>query len=293
MHSNCSRLWTGLYLVGCLSMPCSVALAQETSSAISDEIRHPLEQTIEYVASRSAFIRENVHDYSCRLVKRERIEGDLQTHQFANMNVRCEQRRADGTLQPLSVYMEFSAPKSIKDRRILYIADQNDGKVVVRKGGSLAKRVKLKIDPLGTLARSESKRPITDIGFDRLLDGLVAQAQADIQRDPTAVNTQVSYFRNVTVHKRQCTQIQIVHPQPSGGMEFYITSLDMDDELHVPVRLVVYGWPQHNGEEPPVMEENNYIDLRLNVGLTDADFSEALLDESYQPRTAEASSLSR
>ncbi len=274
-------------------LACTVAWADQSTSTIGNPNTHPLEQTIEYIASRSDYIRTNVRDYTCRLVKRERIDGEIQAYQFANMQVRCEYQHPNGSLQPLSVYMQFHAPKSIKDRRVLYIANQNEGKVLVRKGGGLAKRVKVKVDPLGASAQSESKKPITDVGFDRLLDGLIEQAQADMQRDPTAANTQVSYSQNVIVHNRQCTQIQIVHPQPSGGMEFYMTNLEMDDQLHVPVRLVVYGWPQQNGEEPPVIEEYHYVDLRLNVGLTDADFDQSLLDGPYQPQVAEISRLSR
>ena len=45
-------------------------------------------------------------------------------------------------------------------------------------------------------------------------------------------------------------------------MEYFITRLDMDDQTQVPVRLVVYGWPERDGEEPPVIEEYNYIDMQ-------------------------------
>ena len=37
-------------------------------------------------------------------------------------------------------------------------------------------------------------------------------------------------------------------------------------------------WPREEGGRPVLMEEYTYLDLKLNVGLTDADFSQSSLD---------------
>ena len=34
----------------------------------------------------------------------------------------------------------------------------------------------------------------------------------------------------------------------------------------------LYGWPTQAGGQPPLVEEYTYRDVRVNVGLTDADF---------------------
>ncbi len=293
MVLRCARSWIALSLIGLLSQSNTTAIAEQSTPTNNQQAEHPLAETVRYATSLSAYIRANVRDYACRLVKRERINGKLQAHQFAHMKVRCEQSYEDGSAQPLSVFMQFVAPKTIKDRRVLYVANQNDGQVLVRKGGSLMKHIKLKVDPFGPQSLSESRKPITDIGLDKILDQVAQQAKTDIDRDPTAANTQVSYIRNEVVNNRPCSQIRIVHPQPGNGLESHITSLYLDDELQVPVRFVVSGWPDREGDEPPVNEEYNYIDLRLNVGLTDADFSEQLLDGPYNPEVAQAAQNSR
>ena len=41
----------------------------------------------------------------------------------------------------------------------------------------------------------------------------------------------------------------------------------MDDELKVPVRLVVFDWPEEKGGKPRLIEEYNYMNLKLNVDL--------------------------
>jgi hypothetical protein len=42
--------------------------------------------------------------------------------------------------------------------------------------------------------------------------------------------------------------------------------------LNIPIRYVAYDWPAREGAKPEVLEEYNYLDLKVNVGLTDADF---------------------
>ena len=137
--------------------------------------------------------------------------------------------------------------------------------------------VKLKIDPFGKSARRESNYSITDVGFDTIIQRLVERIEDDMKADPQGTNTTVSHFQNAKVNNRSCTHIRVVHPEPSDGLTFHIASLYIDDEHHVPTRLMVYGWPKHEGDPPPINEEYTYVDLKLNVGLTDEDFSEGKL----------------
>lgn len=293
MFMNCARPWIALGLAGFFVASCAATAAEETASTNVNQAAHPLTAVVRYVASHSVYVRENVRDFSCRIVRRERINGKLQDRQFAHMKVRCERQHDDGSVQPFAVFMQFAAPRIIRDRRVLYIADRNDGKVLVRKGGSLMKHMKLKVDPLSSRARSESKYSIMDAGLDKLLDRFGQQAENDIERDPAAANTRVSHFANAMINERPCTHIQIVHPQQTGGMEFHSTSLYVDNELHVPTRLVVHGWPQREGDQPPLNEECTYLNLRLNVGLTDSDFSETLLENPRSAKAPTAGKLTR
>jgi hypothetical protein len=258
----------------------AVAAAEDSATVVHDASAHPLSWTLRYAKSHSEYIRRTVRDYSCRLVKRERIDGQLQEHHFARVLVRCQQSHDGVVTQPMSVFMQFLAPSEIRDRRVLYIEGKNRGKALVRKGGDAFKYLRLRIDPRGTAAQRESNYPITEIGFDKIIERLVERVEENIRHDPQGTNTQVTQFRNASVNDRICTHIRVVHPDRSKGIEFHTASLYIDDELHVPIRLVVHGWPVREGQPPPLMEEYTYVDLRLNVGLTDADFSEAKLDSS-------------
>ena len=102
--------------------------------------------------------------------------------------------------------------------------------------------------------------------------------QEDIKHDPKGTNTRVTRFGNAKIGERLCTHIQVEHPESSEGIQFHRASLYVDDELRVPIRLVVHGWPASEDDQPPLIEEYIYTDLKLNVGLTDAEFSESRLE---------------
>jgi hypothetical protein len=239
---------------------------------------HPLAWTIDFANSRSEYIRKSVRDYTCRLIKRERIDGELQPYQLARLKVRSEQRVDGEVVKPMAVFMQFLGPSRLKDRRVLYIDGHNDGQVLVRKGGGVMKNLQLSVNPHGNAAKRESNYPITDVGFDKVVERLIQRANDDIARDPRGENTKVSYYRDAKVGNRKCMHIRVVHPNESDGMQFHIASLYVDNELQLPTKLAVYGWPERAGEQPPINEEYNYVDLRLNVGLADADFSETKLE---------------
>ncbi len=287
----CSRslLATVVFVTGLVSP----ATADEAATVTHEASSHPLSWTLRYATSRSDYIRKHIRDYSCRLIKRERIDGTLQKHQFIQVKMRCEQRRDDDVVRPMAVFMQYLAPGNLKGRQVLYIDGQNDGMMEVLKGGRAFKYVKLRIDPNGTAARRESNYPITDVGFDKIIERLTERVTDDIKNDPTAANTQVSHFRNARVNDRVCTHIRVIHPHRGDGIEFHKASLYIDDELKVPIRLVVYDWPSSEGQEPPLIEEYTYVDLRLNIGLTDADFSEAKLDSAPDANATRSASLSR
>ena len=265
----------------------------ETESSVESKTStHPLTWTFRYATSLSNHIRRNINDYSCRLVKRERIDGKLQKHQFIQVKVRCEKQLDGEVVEPMAVFMQYLAPAKFKDRRVLFIAGQNDGKMLVRKGGRAFKFAKLQIDPNSSAARRESNYPITDVGFDKIIERLIRTVTDDIKNDPTAANTLVSHFRNAKINDRVCTHIKVEHPQRGDGLEFHKASLYIDDELNVPIRLTAHGWPEKEGNEAPLIEEYTYVDLRLNVGLSDSDFSRGTLD-STPTRTAKAPAAKR
>jgi hypothetical protein len=70
----------------------------------------------------------------------------------------------------------------------------------------------------------------------------------------------------------QCTCLQVLHPQRRPELDFHVARIFIDDRLGIPVRYEAYDWPAAEGSQPQLIEAYTYLDVQVNVGLTDADF---------------------
>ncbi len=66
-------------------------------------------------------------------------------------------------------------------------------------------------------------------------------------------------------------------PVRRENIDFHLARIYVDDKLQVPVRYEAYDWPETEGGSPLLMEEYTFLDLKLNVGLSQADFRRANL----------------
>jgi hypothetical protein len=238
---------------------------------------HPLAWVLKFAHEERAYLQQTVRDFTCRVTKRERIDGELQDYYYIDMRVR-EQTYAGGQMtQPLSVLLEFLGPSHIEGRRALYVAGQNDNKLLVRKGGRRFAYMVVDIDPFGPSVKRESLMPITEIGFTHLLDRTIRTLQQDVAADPSGDNTIVEHITTATINGRPCQMLRITHPLRRDGLQFFSASMSIDSELHVPVRFDVYDWPEAAGQQPPLMAEFTYTNVTLNANLDDAIFAPSIL----------------
>lgn len=241
--------------------------------------KHPLGRTLKFAHERQAFIDGQVNDFSCILAKRERINGRLREYQYLRTDVRRGRQVGDKQI-PFSVYAEFLAPKKVQGRKVLYVEGRNDNKMLVRNGGLRFGQVIVNISPTSDAASRESRYPITELGLGNVVNRLMEQAKHDMIADPDATNTEVEFFRDAEIDGRVCTHIRVTHPTEDQAFTFYQANIYVDDNLQVPLRVESYLWPETEGEPALLMEEYTYMRLKLNVGLTDANFSEDLIRSS-------------
>jgi hypothetical protein len=221
---------------------------------------HPLIPALRY-ALRAMHDLEKVEDYSCTMVKRERIDGVLGEHQYFSVKVRHN---------PFSVYMYFLTPEDQKGQEVIWVQGENDGKMWAHPVGVRARLVgTISLDPRGRLAMQGNRYPLTEVGMLNLSRRLIEVASADTQYG----ECEVKFFEGAKINGRTCTCIQAVHPVPRKEFSFHLAQIFIDDELKVPVRYVAYTWPEQEGGEPVLQEEYTYLDVKLNNGFTDIDFS--------------------
>ena len=238
---------------------------------------HPLAWVLKFAHEERTYLQRTVRDFTCRVTKRERIDGELQDYYYIDMRVR-EQTSAGGqVIRPLSVLLEFLGPSEVEGRRALFVAGQNDNKLLVRKGGRRFSYLVIDIDPFGSSVKRESLVPVTEIGFSHLLDRTIRTLQQDVAADPTGDNTIVEHITTATINSRPCQMVRITHPRRRDGLQFFSASVSIDSELHVPVRFDVYDWPEAPGKEPPLTAEFTYTNVTLNPNLDDATFAPAVL----------------
>lgn len=229
---------------------------------------HPLDPAIQLAHQSLGLIRNDLKDYTAVLVKRERIGDELSDHEFMFVKVRNRKVQNNQTVVPFSVYLAFLKPASVKGREVLYVENQNQGKLYAHEGGVKRMLGTHSLDPTGYLAMAGQRYPLTDIGIENLVVKLIERGEKD-KRFGTC---NVELVPGAKVGGRNCSILQVTHPIQQPHYEFHIAQIFMDDEWKIPVRYAAYSWPKKAGEEPEVIEEYTYQNLKFNVGLTDADF---------------------
>ncbi|MCU0983233.1 MAG: DUF1571 domain-containing protein, partial [Pirellulaceae bacterium] len=216
-------------------------------------------------------IQSTINDYTCTLVKREQVDGKLLDYEYMFVKVR-NRKVADGkVVTPFSVYMYFLKPTDVKGREVLYVEGRNEEKMVAHEGGTAGKYLPtVWIRPDGVIAMRNQRYPITDVGLENLISKLIERGEID--KAAGRREHEVTFHENAKVNGRTCTLLQIKNAQPSENLDFHMAQIFIDTELNVPIRYVAYDFPPKAGDPMPVIEEYTYLNLKLNVGLTDKDF---------------------
>jgi hypothetical protein len=239
----------------------ATTVAATSSTPVFDFTRkgdeHPLQPVLRALKLSQEEIDRNIHDYSCTLKKRERVDGELGDYQFIFMKVMH---------QPFSVYMSFIKPYA--GREIVYVDGQNDGKMLVLEAGFTRMLGKIPLDPNGSRAMNGQRHPITDVGMRNLTAKLMKMWGAELQ----FAECDVTATPGKKVEGRPATLVQVVHPKPHPQFKFQATRLYLDDELKVPIHFDAFTWPTQEGGQPQPEESYTYSNLKINNGFTARDF---------------------
>lgn len=229
---------------------------------------HPLDPALQLAHNTLGFIRDNVHDYTGVLIRRERIDGVLGNHEFMGIKVRNRKMENGVIRTPFSIYVTFLKPTELKGREVIYVEDQNEGNIVVHEGGFKGKFLPtVELDPNGMLAMRGQRYPITEAGVENLCVKLIEKGERDRQHGECLVDQKMAKLGD-----RSGLLISVVHPVERPHFDFYRAEIFIDDQLRIPIRYAAYVWPKSPGGEGELLEEYTYQNLKVNVGLKDIDF---------------------
>lgn len=233
------------------------------------ESQHPLAGALKIAVDAYEHIQQNVHDYECRFMRRERVDGELGAYEYMDAKVRHARQNGELGKVPYSVYLKFLKPAALRDREVLYVDGLYRNRLIVHNGGGSFSYVTTELRPESNLAMHGNRYPITEFGFENLLKRLIEVAQEDILRE---AECKVTFYENSKINQRPCTGVLVVHPERDAASRFHMARVFLDKELKIPLLFESYDWPAETGGKPQLLEQYSYSDVRLNVGLTDADF---------------------
>ena len=244
---------------------------------------HPLDPAIQLAHQSLGQIRADLKDYTAVLVKRERIGDDVGEHEFMFAKVRNRKVQDNKIVVPFSVYLAFLKPTSVKGREVLYVENQNQGKLYAHEGGMKKILGTHLLETNSFLAMAGQRYPITDIGIENLVEKLIERGEKDKRHGFCTVEL----VPGAKVGGRNCSIIQVTHAIQQPHYDFHLAQIFMDDEWKIPVRYAAYTWPKHGAKidvDKDVIEEYTYQNLNFNVGLTDADFDVKYKDYKFNGR---------
>ncbi|PAY20779.1 hypothetical protein CKO51_04055 [Rhodopirellula sp. SM50] len=222
--------------------------------------------------------RRDIKDYTCTLIAQERIDGQLQSVKCCQAKVKHhDEPDAEGN-GSISIYLKYKAPESIKGREVLWIDGQNDGKMLVRKGGSRLAFLTALIEPTSEMATQNSRYTIHDFGIQRLVERMIEFGSIEL----AGGECQTNVVEDVDVDGRSCRLFEVIHPERRDGLPFHCARVYIDKELQLPTRFEAYDWPNEDDDQPVLIERYAYCDLQLNVGLTPKDFDKNSSDYQFR-----------
>ncbi len=199
---------------------------------------------------------KGVQDYTCRLIKRERIDGKLQPQNTMIMNVRT---------QPFSVYFRWQEPGPLSGQEACYVEGRYGGKMRVRPRGLLGAVGFVSLDPNDPRARESSRHAITEAGIGHLIEQCAVGWEQERRWGLSQV--QVAEYE---YDRRRCLRVEVIHPtNPEGRFWHYRDVVFFDKETHLPVRMEAYDWPRRPGDSGDLLESYSFAGLRVNVGIPD------------------------
>lgn len=231
---------------------------------------HPLDPALQIADEALVRIQRDVVDYTATVVKRERVKGVVGNYEYMFAKIR-NRKVVDGKIvTPLSAYLKFLKPDDIKGREVIWVEGQNNNKMKAHEGGLLGRTLpSVWLDPHGALAMRGQLHPIDEIGIENLIVKLIEKGERDKQYD----ECEVTFQKGAKINGRSCTVLSVRHPEQRPHFEFHLAQIFIDDEMNLPVRYAAFSWPTRKDDQTgPVLEEYTYLDMKLNQGLTNADF---------------------
>lgn len=203
-------------------------------------------------------ITRDIHDYTCILYKWD--QTNIITQEMDVMHLLIREK-------PFSIYARFEHPKKVQGREWIYWEGHYDNQIVVNSGPKAFNRTLL-LEMNSPAIQNSASHPLTDMGFRQLLQQLI-----DVSNDlENLKDAHVQYYPQAKVGDRSCYGLVVSFQEKHPRLTFHKIEIFIDQERELPIRVVMYDWPQRHEEKLPILEEYTYVLQSINTGLDDRNF---------------------
>jgi len=209
-----------------------------------------------------------IDSYTTTVVIRERIDGKLGDHRFIFLKFRRV---------PKSFYMYFLGPAYLRGQQVLYVATENDGKMLVRSATGCGFGP-FPIHPESVLATRGLLCPVHKLN----LHDLARQAHEYLQAHTAAGTFQVRHIAGAKIDGRPCTVYEVDH---QGSEERFLLRLFADDEQQLLCRFELHSG-RATAEKLELLQEYTFQGeppIAMEKPLADRDFFARNPDYGFYP----------
>ncbi len=200
-----------------------------------------------------------VRDYSGHMVMQERLQGQLQAEQTAELRMR---------MMPQSIAVKFIAPSAMVGREIAFVDGRSSNKVRTKAAGTYGPLAYASVSMSDPKAAVNSTHTLADIGIAAILGRIDRALAIEAKlRNPVSIIAADFSFAGKTV-----TRFEICFDRAHGLRDAarYVVCIDPDSKL--PVRFEVYDGPTAGKLEGDLREAISFVNLTFNRGISDAAF---------------------
>ena len=253
-------LWASFVATGILALVLVGPAAGQDPAAFQASGESPLDVPLRIIARAQASYQE-VNDYACLFVKRERVHNQLQPENLVAMRVRT---------RPFSVDLQWLKPNDMTGQEACYVAGRNGGQMRVRSSGLLGTVGFVSLDTNDPRVLENSRHSITEAGIGNVISRF--SEGWNMERSVNKTRVQVAEY---DYNKRHCYRVETVHPDNSDRVFlFYRSVVYFDKENNLPIRVENYDWPtKQNDAAGNLVESYSYADLKINIRLKDDVFN--------------------
>jgi hypothetical protein len=190
-------------------------------------------------------------NYTTIFHKQERVRGVLGKEETIFLKFK----------KPFKVYMKW-IKEPHKGRELLYVEGWNKNRIKANEGG-IPGIFNLNLNPKGKLAMKGNRHPITATG----LENIIKVIGRDLRRGTSDRTIKLIDLGEEMVYGRMTAKFEGIFPDDEErGYYCFRSVINLDVQNKIPLKIKIYD------KEDNLIENYGYEDIKLNAGLSDADF---------------------